>query len=560
MRSIRLHPKFTAKPGLSRRTDTDGRPPRTVGAPSLDLNRAFCAAAPGATTLRLSPWPFTGFGLTNRVVNEHIALVELMETSGIKFGTSGARGLITALTDRVAYAYASGFLQYLEKSGQLRQKSAVCFAGDRRASTGRIQTAIARAILDRGHQPMDFGTIPTPALALLGLEQRIPSIMVTGSHIPDDRNGIKFNTHLGEISKKDEAGIAQQSLSLPDIFDSDGSLKAAERPSRGEPNPAAARAYMARYLQALPEGALEGLRLGFYGHSAVGRDLIPKILEGLGAKVTALGFSESFVSVDTEAIRPEDARLAQEWSREQSFDSILSTDGDSDRPLISDERGMYLRGDIAGILSAQYLNATDVVTPVSSNSAAERCGSFRRVVRTRIGSPYVIEAMSAAVAEGGERVVGYEANGGFLTASPIPLARGTLAPLPTRDAVIPMLSILARARSAGAPVSSLLASLPPRFTASDRITDFPADRSRPRLEELKAAGAPAVEALLGADLGLPRSIDNLDGIRIEFQSGDVLHFRASGNAPELRCYSEASTPERAQTLLELGLSAVRAWR
>jgi phosphomannomutase len=44
-----------------------------------------------------------------------------------------------------------------------------------------------------GYRPVNCGKIPSPAVALFGLENKIPAIMVTGSHIPDDRNGIKFN-------------------------------------------------------------------------------------------------------------------------------------------------------------------------------------------------------------------------------------------------------------------------------------------------------------------------------------------------------------------------------
>jgi phosphomannomutase len=49
---------------------------------------------------------------------------------------------------------------------------------------------------------------------------------------------------------------------------------------------------------------------------------------------------------------------------------------------------------------------------------------------------------------------------------------------------------------------------------------------------------------------LPRvvSIDDTDGVRASLDSGDILHLRLSGNAPELRCYAEASTPERAALL------------
>lgn len=74
-----------------------------------------------------------------------------------------------------------------------------------------------------------------------------------------------------------------------------------------------------------------------------------------------------------------------------------------DRPLVGDERGQWLRGDVAGILCAQYLGAQEVVTTVSCNTAAELCGTFDSVVRTRIGSPYVIEAMESLVKAGGRK-------------------------------------------------------------------------------------------------------------------------------------------------------------
>ena len=89
------------------------------------------------------------------------------------------------------------------------------------------------------------------------------------------------------------------------------------------------------------------------------------LFQGLGAEVVALGWSDTFIPVDTEAIRDEDVVLAKEWSAEYGFDAILSTDGDSDRPLISDENGEWLRGDIAGILAAGYLKEDSVNTPVS---------------------------------------------------------------------------------------------------------------------------------------------------------------------------------------------------
>ena len=75
-----------------------------------------------------------------------VAIAELMDSSGVKFGTSGARGLVSALTDRVAYAYCSAFLGYLERSGKLSPRSRVALGGDLRSSTERILRAVVAAV------------------------------------------------------------------------------------------------------------------------------------------------------------------------------------------------------------------------------------------------------------------------------------------------------------------------------------------------------------------------------------------------------------------------------
>ena len=117
------------------------------------------------------------------------------------------------------------------------------------------------------------------------------------------------------------------------------------------------------------------------------RDLLREILERLGAEVITLGRTDEFVPIDTEAVSEADVRQANLWAEQYGFDAILSTDGDADRPLLGDENGTWLRGDMVGILCAQYLGAQAVSTTVSCNSAIELCGAFTKVIRTRIGSP-----------------------------------------------------------------------------------------------------------------------------------------------------------------------------
>jgi len=287
------------------------------------------------------------------------------------------------------------------------------------------------------------------------------------------------------------------------------------------------------------------------------------ILSGLGAHVTPLGFSERFIPVDTEAIRPEDVEVAEKWSAEYDFDAIVSeydfdaivsTDGDSDRPLISDENGKWLRGDVAGILCAAYLKADAVATPISCNS----------VYRSRIGSPFVIEAMQQARAEGAERVVGYEANGGFLIASPIESGGKILSPLPTRDAVILHLAILLLSMEKNITISELISELPQRFTYSNRLKEFPTEKSSAKIKALYSGNEfrdkETIGAIFGEQFGPVASFDTTDGLRITFESDEIVHLRPSGNAPEFRCYNEADTESRAIEMNQICMDIMAGWR
>lgn len=491
-------------------------------------------------------------------MSNSVSISELMDTSGVKFGTSGARGLVTDMTDRVCYAYTAGFVHYLESVGQLpREDRRIAIAGDYRGSTDRIMTAVAGAVRDRGYELVNCGKIPSPAVALYGLREQIPAIMVTGSHIPDDRNGIKYNTRSGEILKSDEAGIKEQTIELPDLFDTNGMF--VEPPAIDPVSTDAENIYVRRWLDAFPSGILTGKRIGVFEHSAVGRDLMCRIYSEMGAEVVRLARSDSFIPVDTEAIRPEDVESAVMWAKEHKLDSIVSTDGDSDRPLVSDENGRWLRGDVAGILTAGFLGADVVVTPVSCNTAVEKSGMFKEVRRTRIGSPFVIEEMIQAVNNGARCVVGYEANGGFLTASPVELGGGVLEPLPTRDPVIVHLAIVALSVRDNCPVSTLLSSLPPRFTASGRLKKFPVEKSAAKIREMIDGGASAIEATLPG-FGSVKQTDTTDGFRITFENDEIVHLRPSGNAPELRCYTEADSDARAWEINGIGVAALEKWR
>ena len=449
-----------------------------------------------------------------------------------KFGTSGLRGLVSELTPDCVAAHVLAFLAACPAG------TGLCLGWDLRPSSPAIAGVVAAAARSWGVAVSLCGAVPTPALAAWAGARGAAAIMVTGSHIPADRNGLKFYTPSGEITAEQQRAIeaALGPLSAP-----------AETVECADCSGACAADYHARYVRAFGPAALSGLRIGIWDHSTVARDLLAQVVRALGGLPLPFGRSADFVPLDTEALDPAAREALARRVRDGGLDAVISADGDADRPLVVDDRGRVVPGDILGPLTARTVGARVLCTPVTSNGAVDAMG-FDRVRRSAIGSPKVIAAM---LAEGagcdGARVAGYEANGGFLLGFDAAGPAGPLPALMTRDAVLPAIAPLAAARARGIALSALVDDLPARFTASDRLADYPTDRAA-----LLVAALRDDRARLGAFLsgiGTEAGRDLTDGLRLRLTGGEVVHLRPSGNAPELRCYAEAANPARAAALV-----------
>jgi phosphomannomutase len=485
-----------------------------------------------------------------------INLTLLAREKKVKFGTSGVRALTSALTDKVCYSYTLAFLQYLETTGKIRPHQSVILAGDLRESTDSIAKVIYQAICDKNYKPLYCGKIPTPALCYYGLHKKFPGIMVTGSHIPENRNGIKFYTEEGEILKKDEQGIMAQTISLDEsLFTSQEILK---NPllSSIPVDSTASDFYIKRYLNFFPEKALAGLKIGVYMHSSVAAPILVEILKKLSADVMVFGKSESFRSFDTEAMTEEDFTLANDFLKKNQLNAIVSTDADGDRPLITDEQGNWVRGDIVGMLCAIVLQAHYVVIPISCNSSVEQANLFKEVVKTKIGSPYVIEEINELIRVKKTKIMGYEANGGVLIGSEFVINGKSLAPLPTRDSIIPILGIFYHLNQEKIGITDLIKKYCVNFTASQSIKNFSIEKNKELLDFLQQPAN--IKKFFQINTPI-KTIEYLDGIRIYFINGEILHLRPSGNAPELRCYTESNSADRAQQLSNYCFEAIKKW-
>lgn len=457
----------------------------------------------------------------------------------------------------------------MQKSQGIVDGSTIFIAGDLRDSTPRIIRATIAAVSDCGYKADFCGFIPTPALANFALQNKSAGIMVTGSHIPADRNGIKFYKLGGEILKDDEADIklavSEERSSIMGMKEEESSFNALGMLLSTEQLPAineeAARVYTERYTEVFRDQPLTGKQVVLYQHSAVGRDILADILTQLGAHVIPVGRSDSFVPIDTENVTPEDQAYFKQLSEEYAGTfAIVSTDGDSDRPFVIDEYGIFHRGDELGAVVASWLDADFAAIPVSSSDAVDQYLSTSDIdfQHTRIGSPYVIVEMLRAISSGKTKVVGWEVNGGFLLANDFAIGGNVLSALPTRDAFFPIIASLVSATEQEKTISALFSVLPARFTQAGLIDNFPVEISKAIIERFTEDSEDNRLALQNVfkstyGFGILVSTNSLDGIRIYFDNGDIAHLRPSGNAPQLRIYSVADSQKRSDEIVQLAI-------
>ncbi|MFH1837341.1 MAG: type I phosphomannose isomerase catalytic subunit, partial [Candidatus Omnitrophota bacterium] len=245
-------------------------------------------------------------------------------------------------------------------------------------------------------------------------------------------------------------------------------------------------------------------------------------------------------------------------------------------------------------LVSLFLEPDFAAVPISANDAVISALKAKgvEVKQTGIGSPYVIKAMMDALSEDpGIKAVSWESNGGFLLGSDWMINSKLLKALPTRDAVLPLIAVMAEAIKEDKTLSELIEkALPPRFTHADviddktkgceiytaeigkkiinifspskkEITEVTFDQDGIKIEpEMKDVSIEKelknIKDRLGAyfnrdngfrDIG---SINFVDGIRMTFMDGTVAHLRPSGNAPEFRIYATADTQKQAEEIVE----------
>lgn len=438
------------------------------------------------------------------------------------FGTSGIRGDAEKFfTNQFCFDIGSTFAKFLDNH---KQVGPIAVGMDPRGSSPRILEAIEAGLAFAGREIVDQGATPVPALNwVLKVAPYAGSIMVSGSHISANLNGLKFFAFKEEILKKHEKELSE-------IY---AKIKEKERYRKKELDIEEENRANEEYQEMLvrladkpyPKWRLVIIDPGNGAQS----DTMPQVLKRLELSVMEINatIQGEFIARDTET----EGVLAelQKLVKKEKADLGIAYDYDGDRVIFIDENGEFIPGDYSGALIAKYTDTPVVVTPINTSQVVEDLG--KPVIRTKVGSPYVVEVMKKNRA-----TFGFEANGGGISAEI----------MMSRDGGSSTIKILNIMKKEGKTFGQLVKTLP-KFSIFKTKVDCPWKLDRMILKE-------AEEKFKGI------KVEKIDGLKIWIDKSTWILFRPSSNAPEFRVFAEAKSKEKASKLGQDGIKLVKTIR
>jgi phosphoglucosamine mutase len=365
------------------------------------------------------------------------------------FGTDGVRGVANQdpMTSEMALRIGRAAAHIFRDSSRRHR---IVIGKDTRLSGYMIESALTSGLCSMGVDVLLVGPVPTPGIAFLTRSLRADAgVVISASHNPYEDNGIKFFGRDG-FKLPDETERKMEDIIFSGVIDS-------FRPTASEIGKAfriddAVGRYNEFVKAAIPRGMdLAGLRVVLDSANGAAYKIGPRVLTELGADVISLydqpngmninqGCGSLHPEVICRAVVANDARAG------------IAFDGDADRVILCDERGVVVDGDAVMAMCALQmmkegrLKQNTLVATVMSNLGLElvmqKAGG--KLVRAAVGDRYVMEKMI----EGGYNL------GGEQSGHLIFLDHNT-----TGDGLISALQVLAVMKQTGKPLSELAACM-----------------------------------------------------------------------------------------------------
>jgi phosphoglucosamine mutase len=321
------------------------------------------------------------------------------------FGTDGVRGTaniepVTAETAlKLGRAAAHIFTQMSAVAGRTGGRTTIVIGKDTRLSGYMLENALAAGVMSLGADVLLIGPLPTPGVAYITRSLRADAgIVLSASHNPYEDNGIKFFRHDGyklddEIEKRIEHLVF--SGEIESIRPTAGKIGRAKRIDD------ALGRYVEFAKQSFPRGrTLEGMRIAVDAANGAAYKSTPCILRELGAEVIVAHDTPNGRNINRDCGSTHPVEI-QRIVRETKAHIGVSHDGDADRVLLCDEHGEVVDGDeIMAIAALDFIKRgrlaqNTLVATVMSNFGLDETlkNAEGRVLRTKVGDRYVIEAM-----------------------------------------------------------------------------------------------------------------------------------------------------------------------
>jgi phosphoglucosamine mutase len=424
------------------------------------------------------------------------------------FGTDGIRGQANRypITPEVALQLGKVVAHVSGASGHGSKRAVI--GKDTRLSGYMLETALTSGLVSMGMDVFLVGPVPTPAVAHLtrSLAATV-GIMLTASHNPYDDNGIKIFDHQGyklpdEIEEQIEENLLTEALTSEHIRSADLGKAYRVEDARGR--------YIEQAKNAIDNHNLSGLKIVLDCANGASYQAGPWIMQELGAQVIKTHAEPDGYNINTGcgALHPE---VVGALVRQHEADVGIAFDGDADRVVFADAEGRVVSGDQILAMCAMDLHDqgklkedTLVVTSMSNlglHEAMRRRGI--RVVTTKVGDRYVIEAMRAGGYSFGGEYSGHVIFADYAT---------------TGDGIITALQVLKLMKETGKPLAELASCM----------TAYPS-----KLISLPVAQKPPLEGLSSLQEALHGFRESLDG------KGRTV-VRYSGTEPKIRLMVEAA--------------------
>ena len=312
------------------------------------------------------------------------------------FGTDGIRGVVGKnLTAELAYQVGQAVCVVLQE--KLSRKVRITIGKDTRISSDMLESALCAGICSVGGDVVLLGTIPTPAVAYLTVQQGCDAgIVISASHNPYEHNGIKvFNAQGYKLP--DEMELEVERRVLEDIpmpvktGDEIGRCIHSEKEMHSD--------YVAHLISTI-DCDLAGLRVLVDCANGAAAATAPQLFRQLPIMADFISIDPDGVNINADCGSTHMETLAS-MTVAGKYDLGIAFDGDADRCLLVDEQGNMIDGDkVLAVCAAKMRsegklsNDTIVATVMSNLGLHEFCRNEELMLLcTAVGDRHVLEKM-----------------------------------------------------------------------------------------------------------------------------------------------------------------------